>query len=219
VVLGHGGDLAGAGHAGPSLLAAAFVIVTNLFLRPLVRRLNTHLVSTPPFPRSPRWAAGHDREQLRRIRPVLGPGALVYVEAPMSIDFWGPRGRIAMMKQAPYLTNPTALAGVKELQGRPVFHRPFILEKSGRHLWILARLARAVKGPDENAPFWRKATIHGGNREAAVAEATVSAMMTAYAKAYESIPEGRCQCNLSDERIGYPVGDRMSFTCFLWIGA
>src|SRR6201996_3707621 len=35
------GTLAGAGLLGPSMLAAAFVIVTNLFLRPLVRRLNT----------------------------------------------------------------------------------------------------------------------------------------------------------------------------------
>jgi putative Mg2+ transporter-C (MgtC) family protein len=35
------GTLAGAGLLGPSVLAAAFVIVTNLFLRPLVRRLNT----------------------------------------------------------------------------------------------------------------------------------------------------------------------------------
>jgi putative Mg2+ transporter-C (MgtC) family protein len=35
------GTLAGAGLLGPSVLAAGFVIVTNLFLRPLVRRLNT----------------------------------------------------------------------------------------------------------------------------------------------------------------------------------
>ncbi len=34
------GTLAGAGLLGPSVLAAAFVIVTNLLLRPLVRRLN-----------------------------------------------------------------------------------------------------------------------------------------------------------------------------------
>ncbi len=34
------GTLAGAGLIGPSVLAAAFVIVTNLLLRPLVRRLN-----------------------------------------------------------------------------------------------------------------------------------------------------------------------------------
>jgi putative Mg2+ transporter-C (MgtC) family protein len=34
------GTLAGAGLLGPSVLAAGFVIVTNLLLRPLVRRLN-----------------------------------------------------------------------------------------------------------------------------------------------------------------------------------
>jgi putative Mg2+ transporter-C (MgtC) family protein len=34
------GTLAGAGLIGPSVLAAGFVIVTNLLLRPLVRRLN-----------------------------------------------------------------------------------------------------------------------------------------------------------------------------------
>jgi len=39
------GTLSGAGLAGPSLLAAGFVIVTNLFLRPLVRRLNNRLLT------------------------------------------------------------------------------------------------------------------------------------------------------------------------------
>ena len=39
------GTLAGAGHAGPSLLAALFVIGTNLVLRPLVRRINTRLLT------------------------------------------------------------------------------------------------------------------------------------------------------------------------------
>lgn len=40
------GTLAGAGQGGPSVLAAAFVIATNLFLRPLVRRLNNRLLTT-----------------------------------------------------------------------------------------------------------------------------------------------------------------------------
>src|SRR5262245_63428186 len=39
------GSLAGAGLLGPCVLAAAFVIVTNLFLRPLVRRVNTRLMA------------------------------------------------------------------------------------------------------------------------------------------------------------------------------
>lgn len=39
------GSLAGAGLLGPCLLAAGFVIVANLFLRPLVRRLNTRLMT------------------------------------------------------------------------------------------------------------------------------------------------------------------------------
>ncbi len=39
------GTLAGAGQAGPSLLAAAFVVATNLFLRPLVRQLNNRLLT------------------------------------------------------------------------------------------------------------------------------------------------------------------------------
>jgi putative Mg2+ transporter-C (MgtC) family protein len=38
------GTLAGAGLAGPSVVAAAFVIATNLFLRPLVRRVNNHFL-------------------------------------------------------------------------------------------------------------------------------------------------------------------------------
>jgi len=41
------GTLAGAGHAGPSLLAAGFVIATNLFLRPLVRGLNNDSEDIP----------------------------------------------------------------------------------------------------------------------------------------------------------------------------
>ena len=39
------GALAGAGQAGPSLLAAGFVIITNLLLRPLVRRVNSRLMT------------------------------------------------------------------------------------------------------------------------------------------------------------------------------
>lgn len=39
------GTLAGAGLAGPSVVAAAFVIATNLFLRPLVRRVNMHFLT------------------------------------------------------------------------------------------------------------------------------------------------------------------------------
>ncbi|MDO8973961.1 MgtC/SapB family protein [Reyranella sp.] len=39
------GTMAGAGHGGPALLAAAMVIATNLVLRPLIRRVNSRLVS------------------------------------------------------------------------------------------------------------------------------------------------------------------------------
>lgn len=40
------GSLAGAGLLGPCVLAAAFVIATNLLLRPLVRRLNDRLMTS-----------------------------------------------------------------------------------------------------------------------------------------------------------------------------
>src|SRR5690242_8710303 len=40
------GSLAGAGLLGPCLLAAAFVIATNLLLRPLIRRLNNRLMTS-----------------------------------------------------------------------------------------------------------------------------------------------------------------------------
>ena len=40
------GTIAGAGFAGPSLLAAAFVIGTNLLLRPLVHVMNTRLLTS-----------------------------------------------------------------------------------------------------------------------------------------------------------------------------
>lgn len=39
------GSLAGAGLAGPSVLAAGFVVATNLLLRPLVRRVNNRLLT------------------------------------------------------------------------------------------------------------------------------------------------------------------------------
>lgn len=39
------GTMAGAGHAGPALLAAAMVIATNLVLRPLVRRVNSRMLT------------------------------------------------------------------------------------------------------------------------------------------------------------------------------
>jgi putative Mg2+ transporter-C (MgtC) family protein len=39
------GTIAGAGYAGPAVLAAAFVIATNLFLRPLIRRVNNRLLT------------------------------------------------------------------------------------------------------------------------------------------------------------------------------
>lgn len=41
------GTMAGAGHVLPSLLAAGFVVGTNLFLRPLVRRINRLSVTAP----------------------------------------------------------------------------------------------------------------------------------------------------------------------------
>ena len=39
------GTIAGAGYAGPAVLAAAFVVATNLFLRPLIRRVNDRLLT------------------------------------------------------------------------------------------------------------------------------------------------------------------------------
>lgn len=40
------GTMAGSGHAAPALLAAAMVVATNLLLRPLVRRMNTRLLTS-----------------------------------------------------------------------------------------------------------------------------------------------------------------------------
>src|SRR5262245_22509367 len=39
------GTIAGAGYVGPAVLAAAFVVATNLLLRPLIRRVNDHLLT------------------------------------------------------------------------------------------------------------------------------------------------------------------------------
>lgn len=40
------GTMVGAGHAGPAVLAAAMIIATNLLLRPLVRGLNSRLLTS-----------------------------------------------------------------------------------------------------------------------------------------------------------------------------
>jgi putative Mg2+ transporter-C (MgtC) family protein len=49
MVLGHGGDLCRRRLLGTELGVAGFVIVTNLFLRPLVQRLNKRALMSPDF--------------------------------------------------------------------------------------------------------------------------------------------------------------------------
>jgi hypothetical protein len=46
---------------------------------------------------------------LKKEMAALGPVALIYSDAPMFIDPYLPRGRMAMLKQEPYPTNAAAL--------------------------------------------------------------------------------------------------------------
>lgn len=94
-------------------------------------------------------------DRLRKQLAALGPVTLIYADAPMFIQPYGPRGRMAMMQQEPFATNAAALARVKRLWGRPDFHGPFIIEQDHRPLWNQVELMRVVDGSDTGAPTVR----------------------------------------------------------------
>jgi hypothetical protein len=82
----------------------------------------------------------------------IGPVTLIYADGPMFVDPYGPRRRIASLRQEPYPTNAAALARVQRLWGREDFHGPLIIEKSGEPLWNQVELLRVVDGSDKGAP-------------------------------------------------------------------
>jgi transcriptional regulator with XRE-family HTH domain len=105
--------------------------------------------------------------RLKQENPAFGPVTLVYSDAPMWIDPYGPRRKPAMIQQEAYRNNSAALGRVQELWGREDFQNPFILEQStntatGRTLWNVVELGRVVSGQDRHAPTpvqWRSSAI------------------------------------------------------------
>jgi transcriptional regulator with XRE-family HTH domain len=93
--------------------------------------------------------------RLRKEIAELGPVTLCYTDGPMFVDPYGPRRKLAMLKQEPYLTNAAAIARVKIIWHRPDVHGPFIIEKSGEMLWNQVELTRVVDGTDKGAPTVR----------------------------------------------------------------
>jgi|SRR5215470_2639087 len=94
-------------------------------------------------------------DRLKKEVAGVGPVTLCYADRPMFIDPYGPRQKLAMLKQEPYPTNASALARVKIIWDNPDFHGPFITDKSGSFLWNKVELMRVVDGSDTGAPTVR----------------------------------------------------------------
>ena len=90
--------------------------------------------------------------RLKQEDPDLGPVTLIYTDGPMFVDPYGPRQRLAMMRQEACPTNAWAIARVLKCWGRDGFCNPFIIEKSGKPLWNVIELQRVVEGSDTGAP-------------------------------------------------------------------
>jgi DNA-binding XRE family transcriptional regulator len=94
-------------------------------------------------------------DRLKKEIAEVGPVTLCYTDAPMFIQPFGPRGKMAMLKQESYPSNAAAIARVRHLWGRPDFCSPFITEQGGGSLWNQVELGRVVDGSDEGAPTAR----------------------------------------------------------------
>lgn len=105
-----------------------------------------------PIPAAVETACPIWERRLKQENPAAGPVTLVYSDAPMFIDPYKPRRRLAMMMQEPYPTNAAAIARVLELWGRDDFENPFIIEKSNESLWNVVELQRVASGDDGGAP-------------------------------------------------------------------
>jgi hypothetical protein len=90
--------------------------------------------------------------QLKQENPNFGPLTLIYSDGPMFVSAYGPRSRVPMMQQEPYLTNAAALARVQLLWGRATFHNPFILDESQSTVWNSVELGRVARDRELNAP-------------------------------------------------------------------
>jgi DNA-binding XRE family transcriptional regulator len=94
-------------------------------------------------------------DRLTKEIAEIGPVTLCYTDGPMFIDPYGPRRKLAMLKQEPYPTNAAALARVKIIWDQPDVYGPFITDKSDSFLWNQVELARVVDGSDKGAPTVR----------------------------------------------------------------
>jgi transcriptional regulator with XRE-family HTH domain len=110
--------------------------------------------------------------RLKKELADIGPVTLIYADAPMFINPYGPRGRVASLRQEPFATNAAALARVKVLWGQPDFHGPFIIEKDHRPLWNQVELMRVVDGSDKGAPTVRNTIAKVGKYVLANSERT-----------------------------------------------
>ncbi|WP_271526925.1 MULTISPECIES: helix-turn-helix domain-containing protein [unclassified Bradyrhizobium] len=90
--------------------------------------------------------------RFRQENPAIGPLTLIYSDAPMFVDPYGPRRRLAMIQQEPHPTNAAVLARVQQLAGQPNFHNPFVVAADQSTLWNLPELARVISGEDQQAP-------------------------------------------------------------------
>jgi hypothetical protein len=91
-------------------------------------------------------------DRLKKDMAEIGPLTLIYSDAPMFIDPYRPRGRVAQLRQEPFPTNAAALARVQFLWGRDDFHGPFIIDKDNKPLWNRVELMRVIDGNDKTAP-------------------------------------------------------------------
>lgn len=94
-------------------------------------------------------------DRLRKEIAEIGPVTLCYTDAPMFIEPYGRRGKLATLQQEAYPTNAAALARVKMLWDQPNVHGTFIMEKTGTSLWNQVELMRVVDGTDKSAPTVR----------------------------------------------------------------
>ncbi len=105
-----------------------------------------------PVPTSVAAACSIWERRLRQENPGLGPVTLIFADAPMFVDPYGPRGRLATIQQEAYACNAAAIARVLKLSRGDKFYSPFIIEKSGADLWNIVELERVVRGADREAP-------------------------------------------------------------------
>lgn len=105
-----------------------------------------------PIPQTVDMSCKVWEHRLQQENPAVGPLTLIYSDAPMFVDPYGPRRRLAMIQQEPYPTNAAVLARVQQLAGQPNFHNPFVIAADQSTLWNLPELSRVLRGEDEEAP-------------------------------------------------------------------